>query len=281
MKTKVFKQVKKQIAVFASVCIVAGLALTYVACSADEMTAEQRQAEEQFKEDLTQLKLAQQNAISISTRAGNQLTNDEVLSIAEKIDKMTNEFILNHKDVLKNYLPNTALTQDSLDLLCIDEEALETYLLDNFSESFVNQFYAILTDGEFDTGTRAVAYEELNPLESMLLVNTESFREMSALLPIEDGPIYTGNQTSIKEQQAECNRNYNRQYHICTLTSGFLEVSGILLGVGIGVATEGVGAAAGWLINTEFSVAALAVKVACINKAEAERKECLNKIKNK
>ena len=279
MKTKVFKQVKKQIAVFASVCIVAGLALTYVACSADEMTAEQRQAEEQFKEDLTQLKLAQQNAISISTRASNQLTNDEVLSIAEKIDKITNEFILNHKDVLKNYLPNTALTQDSLDLLCIDDEALETYLSDNFSKSFVNQFYDILTDGEFDTGTRAVSYEELNPLESMLLINTESFREMSELLPIEDGPIYTGNQTSIKEQQAKCNGEYNRQFHICNIAAGAIQVGGAIAGLSIAIGSSGAGSLIGLGVEALAAEAALLYQIKCINNAQKELKDCLGKIK--
>ena len=232
MKTKVFKQVKKQIAVFASVCIVAGLALTYVACSADEMTAEQRQAEKQFETNLQAFDLKQQQLLDNlkGTRAGSgKLSMEEVQNVTLELAENMDAFMQENAEYLASFQQSNDLTEEELELMKLDPEEAYEYFKENSSEAFFNT-YADLHEGKVVNMNNVK--QELNPLEYVTLDNVNTYNMVANMVvgePTDYSKDNSQNEKALEKALEKCEYRYMEDMKICgiaALSAGLLGLAG-------------------------------------------------------
>lgn len=265
MKTNVMERMKKQIAVFASVCIVAGLALTYVACSADEMTAEQLQAEKQFEEELLAFNNQQQQLLDNlrGTRAATgELTEEVFVAVGNQLGENMDAFVAQHSDLLKEYAPKQEITEEELELMKIDQDVFLDYVEENMSQDC----YSLISDATLTSNsitTSNLQQYDLNPFESMCLSNMAILDEL--------GEVYAqsakGKKPLTQTEIQKCHDTFYSDMKSCLVVSGVIGILGSALSWLTGPAAP-LTAAGAWK-------AAASVGTTCAIAAAYKHDECM------
>lgn len=227
-------------------------------------------ATQDYFNDLELLKNKQIKLFDSSTRASEEIDDEKFMKIAQVNDSLTKEFIIEHQVLLKNYLP-LVLSQDSIELVSIDEEAMHTYLAENFSEGFVQTYFTALKQ---NAPIQSGLTNGLNPLESLMIVNTDFYSQLTNLYM--DKQIATQQENKTDKQQ-KCLKEYNIQINKCYLAANFIYV----IGGGITfLATLPMGPAAltaSVIADSFFSIESMFVLKMCADNAKNNYNQCLKK----
>lgn len=225
-----------------------------------------------FKKDLVAFEQAKTELLNgLLTRSmSNNISLEELKHVGEKIDNLTFEFLTKHEDILSSYKLKP-LSEDSLSILLVDEEAMLKYIEKNFSETFFSAFNIFMKSIDNNASTRSsnLSYDVdlLNPLEQVLVSEMETAQQFKDLLPINSREVVYKSADKEKAIQ-ECNLMHRRSVtkcNICYFGSVVISFAGASVGGGAVVAI-GVVWAAGWYID-------------CMVSAENSHKQCINRIK--
>ena len=182
---------KKVLYLFA---ILIAIAFCNVGCGNDEGILMKNEKEEYFQ-DLEELRNCQLGFTNALTRSGNEISDSDRINLIKKLDENAKNFVIEHKEILKRYVTDT-LSQDSIMLLSLDEDDMRDYLSATFSEEFVDAFYGALNSNTVNNST----LNELNPLESFLIVNAETYNSLTDIFP--DSYAEPGNKDKTKNKRS-------------------------------------------------------------------------------
>lgn len=207
---------KKYLIIAAVLAVVTSI----VGCKNDDDAVATASEMQQFMDDLGDMQSAKFDLLDrAKTRTTaddyEDISEEEVMAIAHKLDSITQKFCLDHANLLASYTLQVIPTEDEIELMKVDTDLLMNFIHNNFSQ----EFYEVSRDYLFGNvnGTRALRPlgVNANPLELVIIDNMETTIALGDIY----GPVTMmhSNRGQLDVALKMCTDNYNNSMSSCSV----------------------------------------------------------------
>lgn len=199
---------------YSIVCILLISIVAICSCEADSLGINSSKIENKnFTEELQKYSAKQMELIhQTRTRSECEWDEEMLYELAERIDSFMVEFQNEHIDFLSSYIPDIQISEDSLAILYVDDEAFMDFINTYFSQDFCNIVQNMLAE-KFNQTRSAQSCNfnaNLNPFEQTLVTNMEVVQEYDGLI----NAVLT-DPTSSQKVIAKCKKQRDIELNAC------------------------------------------------------------------